>query len=319
MDLKSAGEIELSIIIVNWNARKYLAQCIDSILGEMCGLKVEIIVVDNASTDGSREMLEREYPKVRLLCNETNLGFARANNRGIDASGGRYICLVNSDVIVHENCLRTMLAYMEAHPDRGVIGPKAFNGNGTLQYTTFSCPTVMNTVFRAFGLDTMFPRSALFGRRLMKFWPHDRVRDVEALSGCFLFVRRTAMDMVGKLDERFFIYGEDLDWCKRFNDGGWKVTFFPGAHITHFGGASSSNAPKRFYLEMRKADLQYWKKHMGSHSKVVFILIAFTHELLHLMSYIGTSTLKKDVPFLNIKIDRSVACLKWLIARAPFE
>ena len=145
-----------------------------------------------------------------------------------------------------------MLAYMNEHPEIGMLGPQILDSNGNIQRSCMGFPTLWNTSCRALALDTLFPKSKLFGGYMMTFWPHDSIRDVNVINGCFWMVKREALDEVGLLDERFFIYAEDKDWCKRFWDAGWKVVYFPEAKAIHYGGASSSNAPIKFHIEMQK-------------------------------------------------------------------
>lgn len=310
--------IDISIIIVSWNAKKYLQKCINSLQAESSGLSLEIIVVDNASSDGSPELVEKEYPDVISIRTGQNLGFARANNIGIDRCRGRYVCLVNSDVVVHKDCFSLMLNYMDKHPDVGVLGPKTFNGDGSLQHSCFSYPGVFNTLSRALALDTIFPSSAFFGKRLMKYWPHNEIRDVDMMNGCFLLVRREALEQVGKLDEQFFMYGEDIDWCKRFHDKKWKLRFFPDATITHFGGASSANAPVRFYLEMQRANLLYWKKHHPPVKWIAYIGIMVIHHAIRMfgrsLRFVFSSATRLEAAN---KMKRDWATILWYMGIKP--
>lgn len=310
--------VDISAIIVSWNAKSYLKKCLDSLLKEAMTIRLEIVVVDNASTDGSAEMVEIEYPQVIFIQNVQNLGFARANNIGIDHCQGRYICLINSDVVVYKGCFLSMLAYMDSNTVVGVLGPKVLKDNGELQHSCFSYPSLFNVTCRALALDTIFPRSALFGKRLMRYWKHDEIRNVDALSGCFLLVRRKAMDQVGKLDELFFIYGEDIDWCKRFHTNKWKVTFFPNVQITHFGAASSANAPIRFYLEKQRANLRYWKKHHSSGKWFIYIGIMIIQHAIRLVGRGFRFIFIRDKGHENvIGFKRDLATLLWYIGINP--
>ena len=256
-----SASVMVSVIIVNWNAREYLLQCLASLSSEVCRYAMEIIVVDNDSSDGSPEAVEAQFPHVRLFRSGGNLGFAKANNLGVSHSRGRYVAFINSDVKVLKGCLTTLVDYCDQHPEIGMAGPRVIGGDGKLQRSCRGFPTVWNMFCRALVLDAMFPRVKLFSGYAMTYWPQDTPRPVDMLSGCFWLVRREALNEVGLLDEAFFMYGEDMDWCKRFWAGGWKVTFVPSAEAIHYGGASSANAPVRFYIERQRADLQYWKKH----------------------------------------------------------
>lgn len=307
---------KLSVIIVSWNAKDYLVTCLHSLIQELIGVDAEIIVVDNYSSDGSSDIVEKIFPAVKLIRNDQNLGFAKANNIGIKASSGDYVCLINSDIVVNKNCIRRLLEYMDSNANVGVVGPRTLNADGTLQRSCFTLPTVWNSTCRAFALDTLFPQKRIFGSRLMTYWSYDEIRTVEALNGCFLLVRREALNKVGLLDENFFIYGEDMDWCKRFGDSGWGVIFNPWAEAVHYGGASSSNSPIRFYLEMHKADLQYWRKHKGLRGEVTYFFILLLHHTLRIVGYAPLSLIKY-VPGQPrfFKLQRSVKCLRWLLTR----
>lgn len=310
-------EFDVSIIIVNWNTKQITCDCIDSIYDQTNNLDFEVIVVDNGSTDGSTEAVEKEFPNVTLIKNNENLGFAKANNIGIQASTGRYLCLINSDVIVLDNCIGGLVKFMDSDPSIGMAGPRSLNPDHTLQYSCFHFPTVWNNFSQALGLNKLFPKSAFFSEQIMKYWPHDCERRVDALNGCFWVVRRKAIDEVGLLDEDFFFYGEDIDWCKRFHQADWDVVFYPGAEAIHFGGASSSNAPIRFYLEMQKADLRYWRKHHRRLGQSVYWMIILLRQLVRLPVYVLVYIFRPGARSNAIfKLKRSLACIRWLFTYA---
>lgn len=306
--------MDLSIVIVNWNEKDFLVQCLESLLNQNVKGKFEIIVVDNASTDGSQYIVQERFPSVKLICNDSNLGFAKANNMGIKQSSGNYICLINSDIVTIRDCLKDMMDYMNRHPAVGMLGPRILNPDMTLQPSCMGFPTLWNIFFRALALDSLFPKSALCGGRLMEYYAHDTIRSAEVLNGCFLMVRRKALAEIGLLDESFFIYGEDVDWCKRFRDSTWEVVFYPNAEAIHYGGASSSKAPIKFYIEMQRADLQYWIKHHGAAKSIVYTLTSLLHQLLRVIGYtvkyICVPSMRDKSLF---KIKRSLACLIWLM------
>jgi GT2 family glycosyltransferase len=224
---------------------------------------MEVIVVDNNSSDGSPEMVEAEFPHVKLIRAGANLGFSKANNVGIRQSGGRYVSLINSDAKVIGNCLDVLVDYMDNHPDVGNVAPKVLNGDMTLQANCRRFPTLWNNFCEASGISKLLRKNRYFTDELMHDFAHDREMDVDVLVGCFWLVRKETFEEVGLLDEDFFIYAEDVDWCKRCWDSGWRVTFFPGAEAIHYRGGSSSNDPGRFSEEQYKAVLQYWQKHHG--------------------------------------------------------
>ncbi len=264
--------VDVSIIIVSWNARNYLEKCLNMIRISST-YRLEVIVVDNASSDGSPEMVQEKFPSILLIRNQENLGFAKANNIGLTHAEGRYLCLVNSDVEMLDSCLEKMIQFMDRHPDIGLAGPRILNPDGSLQPSCRFFPTVWNNLCQTFWLHRLFSRSAFFSEPFMTFWGHDSVRDVDVLRGCFWMARREAWQAVGGLDESFYIYGEDIDWCRRFHLQGWRVVFYPEAQAIHYGGASSANAPLRFCLEMQRADLHYWRKYHGWRGEMVYRLI----------------------------------------------
>jgi hypothetical protein len=255
--------MDISIIIVSWNAKKYLLECLQALAHETANREVEIFVVDNASSDGSPELVIEQFPHVKLIRNGPNLGFAKANNIAIKQSGYKYVFFINSDVTVQEGCIDRMIAYMAAHPEIGILGPKIIDQFGRTQRSCMEFSTLWNTFCNALALYRLFPESKLFAGQMMTYWPHSMICHVEVINGCFWMVRREALDQVGLLDESHFIYGEDIDWCKRFHKAGWKVVFFPAAQAIHYGGASSSSAPIKFYIEKQKANLQQAGKEGG--------------------------------------------------------
>ena len=312
--VKSQSNIDVSIIILSWNTKAMLGQCIESVYTNTQNIIYEIIVVDNASSDGSPETVEKEYPQVRLTKNKENLGFARANNIGIQQSTGRYVCLINSDIIVMKDCIRNLVTFMDEHFDVGMVGPRILNPDRTLQVSCRHSPSIWNNLCQALGLNYLFPKSTFFSEPFMKYWAHDEIRKVDVLSGCFWMVRRAALDAVGLLDEDFFIYGEDIDWCRRFHQAGWDVVFYPGAKALHTGGASSANAPIKYYLEMQKADLKYWRKYhgrIGAASYMMIILLRHvTRVIARVFQYVFYPSRRETIRF---KLRRSTACIRWVL------
>jgi GT2 family glycosyltransferase len=304
----------ISIIIVSWNAREFLSNCLKSIRTSGGPNVQEIIVVDNGSTDGSPQMVAQDFPEVKLIQSKENLGFARANNLGLKEAAGTWVALINSDVIVHEGCLQQLETFLQTHPEVGLVGPRIVGGDGQLQRTCRRLPTLWNMFCRCVALDSIFPRVPIFSGREMRHWAQDSQREIEVLSGCFWMGRRSAIEQVGGLDERFFFYAEDVDWCKRFWQRGWKVVFVPTASATHFGGGSSANAPLRYSIEMLRANLVYWRKHFGILGQAAFGVLSLVHHVLRL----GALTLKRAVTMNSNeetaqKWKRSWVCLWWLL------
>jgi GT2 family glycosyltransferase len=302
----------ISVISVTWNAKKYVHECLRS-LAEDDDPETEVIIVDNASSDGTPDVVAREFSSFRLLRNSENLGFAKANNAGIRISCGDYVCLINSDVVVPRGCLRRLAAYMQANPTVGLVGPRMIGPDGVLRRSTMRLPSFTNSIGRALGADRIPMLSRVFGGQMMSDFSHEKTADVEVLNGWFWMVRREALDQVGLLDEQFFIYGEDLDWCNRFRKLGWRIVFFADAKAIHYGGASSSAAPVRFYLEMQRANLQYWRKHHGAVGLALNCAIVTLQHAVRLICYSALSFLKiGNMAEAAAKRRRSRALLAWM-------
>ena len=305
--------ITLSIVIVTWNAKRYVAECLDSLQSYIDDPSVEIFVVDNASTDGTPELVRDSYPGVTLIRNEENLGFAKANNIGIRRTTGEYVLLINSDVHVLDGCIEQLLEYMKQDPRVGLLGPKMLGADGNSYRSYMGAPTVWRFFCRALALDVLFPNSKVFGGFLMPYFKRDHIAEVDVLNGWFWATRREALNQVGLLDESFFMYGEDIDWCKRFREAGWKVIYFPKAESIHYGGASSSKAPIRFYIEMQKANYQYWKKHYGRASQIAYLLTTWIQQAVRLAGYAPLLFAGKRRSEASFKARQSMACLCWIM------
>jgi GT2 family glycosyltransferase len=305
---------DLSIIIVTWNGKQYARECLDSLRNYLADPKVEIIVVDNASSDGTPALIQQEFPWVRLIENSANLGFAKANNIGMVACTGKYVCLVNSDVRVLSDCLPRMQAYMEANPSIGMLGPQMLGPNGLIGRSYLRFPTLWRGICDAFALRHIFRSSRTFNGIEMTDFNNSETSEVDVLNGWFLMVRRKALEQVGMLDEQFFMYGEDIDWSYRFHKSGWKRVYFSGARAFHHGGASSAVAPTRFYIEMRRANLQLCKKHYGSLWALGHIGVTCLHEIIRVVCFCLLGIARKSERSLAVaKTRRSLASIKWLI------
>jgi GT2 family glycosyltransferase len=258
--------LDVSIIIVAWNVRQLLHDCLKSVYDQTEGIDFEVIYVDNASNDGSVEMVVEHFPKVKIIENRENEGFIKANNQGIEISEGRYILLLNSDTIVLDNAIAKIVDFADEHPEAGVIGGKVVNPDGTLQRSCFMYPSVLNTFLSSTYLSSMFPRSVFFGREYYTWWDYDDVREVETIGGCFSLVRATALQQVGLMDVTYFVYGDDPDWCFRFKKKGWKIMFTPDPRIVHYGGQTTKRMANKFLLQLFGSKLIFMKKH-GNRSK----------------------------------------------------
>jgi GT2 family glycosyltransferase len=305
--------MDISIIVVNWNTQKLLYDCLESIYAHTENLTFEIIVVDNASSDDSVGMVKNNFPDVILVENESNRGFAVANNQGMAIANGRYVLLLNSDTVIFDNALNKAVSFADAHSKVGVVGCRVLNSDGTLESSCFMFPSILNMILSSICIHRIFPRSRFFGRERMSWYDWSNASKVDAVAGCFMLVRREAIEQVGLMDERFFIYGEDTDWCRRFHTAGWDVMFYPEAEVIHVGGASSSKDPIKFYLEMLKADMQYWRKHHGKFGKVSYIIVLLLREVLRVIArafqYVFCISSREMIFF---KLRCSLACIRWI-------
>lgn len=274
--------IDLSIVIVNWNTRDLLAQCLHSVYNTTSNLDFEVIVVDNASTDGSLEMVRQEFPDVSLIANTENLGFAKANNQAIRRSQGRYVLLLNSDAFVRENTIECMIDFMDGHPEAGMAGCKLLYEDGRLQPSCSTFPTLFTEFCIATGLDKLFPKSPLFGKYRMTYWDFDDVREVDVVLGAFMLVRATATDEVGLMDERYFMYSEEVDWCYRFKEKGWKIYFYPDVEAVHLWGSSTKQVEVEMLMQLYRSRVEFFRKFHGKRSATLLKVIIGLNCLLRI-------------------------------------
>lgn len=275
----------VSVIVVNWNTRDILDDCLASIARETT-LPHEVIVVDNASTDGSAEMVRTRHPNVRLIANDVNRGFAAANNQGLRIARGDKALLLNPDTIVLDGAIDRMVAWLDAHPDVGCVGCQVMEDETTIQRTGFSDPGPLNLALVEFGLHRLAPRHRFFGRSEYGDWDRRSERDVDVVSGMFMLVPRPVLDRVGLLDEAFFIYAEEADLCRRIRDAGWRCVFAPEARILHLDGGSKSTAQirSRMYVQMQKSKMIYLRKHYGKGGALAGRSIFVVSSLLRLLA-----------------------------------
>ena len=269
-EASSTATIDFSIIIVNYNVREFLRQALLSLRKALLNVSAEIFVVDNASDDGSADLVRTQFPECTLIANHENLGFARANNLALKQARGRLLVLLNPDTIVQEDTFTAVRDFMNTQPATGMMSCKVLNPEGTLQLACRrSFPTPWVAFTKLVGLSALFPRSKIFGRYNLTYLPEDETCEVEAISGSFMVVRREALVQVGLLDEDFFMYGEDLDWCYRMRSAGWQIHYYPGTQIVHFKGESSRrsnfDSVRLFYQAMGL----FVKKHFRPRMSVV--------------------------------------------------
>lgn len=246
---------DLHVVVVTYKVRELLRDCLASLReSRLEGLRVDVTVVDNDSGDGSAEMVEAEYPEYAVVRSE-NLGYPHGNNLGFLRQSGRYQLMLNPDTLLPPSALAQSVAYMDANPDIGVMGPRLVLANGDLDLACRrSFPTPLNALAKFSGLGRLFPRSRTLAAYNLTYLDPGVPADVDALVGAFMFLRTAALEQVGGLDETFFMYGEDLDLCYRLSAGGWRVVYWPGITVLHYKRASSSQsdrAGREFFRAMR--------------------------------------------------------------------
>ena len=259
--------MDLSIIIVNWNTRELLAGCLGSVLrcqtsptADGRPLAAEVIVVDNASTDGSAALARQRFPQVRLIENARNVGFAAANNQALRLGRGRYVVLLNSDTEVHLGALEVLVGFMETHPRAGGCGPRLLNADGSLQASCHPMLTPGREFWRLLFLDRLWRRATY----AQAAWDWQTPRPVEVIKGACLLLRRAALEQVGPLDESYFMYTEEMDLCYRLAQAGWELWWVPQAVVKHYEGASSKQVAEAMYLQLYRSKVQFYRKFGGA-------------------------------------------------------
>lgn len=276
------ANIDISICVVTYKARDYLRECLLSLSENTRGIRYEVIVVDNGSKDGTKELLEREFPTTRFIENETNAGFTQPMNQAMRNSSGRYLLQLNPDTFVLENALGKMVAFLDKHPDVGICGPKVLNRDHTLQKSCRrgeSRPWAVLSYF--LGLARLFPDRKFFGEYQMSYMDEDEIHPVAGVAGSCMLIRRDVIARIGYLDERFFAYQEDADFCFRAREVGWKIYYYPKAQIIHYGGQGGSRVhPYRSIYEWHKSYWLYYRKNLA---KDYFFLFNWLYYVLMLI------------------------------------
>lgn len=258
----------ISVVIVSYNVRDILRQCLQTLLARSKDLDIEVFVVDNASVDASAEMVRKEFPQVRLLANNLNLGFAAANNQAFALAKGNYVLLLNPDAFVRPGALHKAIDFMEHTTQCGICGGRVLDPSGNLMPSARRFPGVISRFFTLSGLSSRYPYSPFFNRHDFGGFAHDRVLEVDWVPGTFTLFRKKLLDDLRGFDERFFIYYEETDLCRRAKAAGWKVFFIPDAEVEHIGGASSKTREDQQFnaaagqiglFSLRSACLYYYK------------------------------------------------------------
>ena len=257
--------MDISIIIVSWNTREILRECLKSVYEQAGNVNFEVIVVDNASKDGSCEMVRQFFPEAKLIVNSTNRGYAGAVNKGLRIAISRYVLVLNSDILICDSAIEKTVDYADKHPRVAVVGCKVLDDNGEVHITCRCFPSLLNLLLDTLGLNRIFRYNKILGGEYMWWWPRDSEREVDVVSGMFMLVRRQAIEEVGLMDEDFFFLFEETDWCYRFSKAGWKMLFWPGAKVIHVhgGGQSRKIAGVKIAMQYQKSMLIFFRKHYG--------------------------------------------------------
>ncbi|MCB0770208.1 MAG: glycosyltransferase [Flavobacteriales bacterium] len=254
--------MKLSVIIVNYNVRAYLEQCLRTVQEAMKGIEGDVFVVDNQSTDGSVEMVREKFPAVKLIANTVNVGFSRANNQAIRASEAEYVVLLNPDTVVGEDVFNKVISFLDSHPKAGGLGVKMIDGKGNfLPESKRGLPTPAVAFYKIIGLTRLFPHSKTFGRYHLGHLPEEQTAPIEILSGACMFLRKKTLDEVGLLDESFFMYGEDIDLSYRITMGGYENWYLPAAKIIHYKGESTKKSSVNYVFVFYNAMAIFAQKH----------------------------------------------------------
>lgn len=277
---------DLSVVIVNWNTADYLRRCLVSISRCLANdapantdrrPQIEVIVVDNASKDGSAEMVQREFPWVKLVANQANAGYAAGNNQGIKLSSGRYLLLLNPDTVVPCGALRRLVEYMDDHPEAGVVGVRLLNPDGTVQPSCRSFPEPAYLIYETLGLARLFRKSRRFAAYRMGWFDHNSEMEVDQPMGSALAVRREVFEDIGLFDEQFPLFFNEVDLCYRAKLKGWKVVFTPTVEIVHYGGRGTSQVRLKALWESHRSLVRFYRKHYRSRiSLVVYLLVVLS-------------------------------------------
>ncbi len=299
---RSAYPFDISIIIVSYNVRDFLRQCLRSIEDATKNLKTEIFVVDNRSVDGTPDMIRKNYPEIHLIANSENLGFGKANNQALKAARGKYTLFLNPDTIIREDTLTVMTQFMEDHPETGLAGCKILNTDGTLQLAcrrSFPRPSV--AIPKLLGLSALFPGNSVLAKYNLTYRDPDKSYPVDAVSGSFMFCRSALIQELNGFDDRFFMYGEDLDLCYRVQEAGYPVTYVPDTTIVHYKGESSKSAPFDSLIAFYRAMDQFVRKHFGPGKWLFTVLVLRLGIFLHLLvKFFGRILYQLRAPLLDL-------------------
>lgn len=294
--------MKLSVVIVNYNVKYFLEQCLYSVRKASTNIETEIFVVDNNSVDGSVKMVREKFPEAILIDNKENLGFAKANNQAMRIAKGEYILLLNPDTIVEDDTFTKVVSFMDETPDAGGLGVKMIDGTGRfLPESKRGLPTPNVAFYKIFGLSAIFPKSKIFGKYHLGYLDKEEINEIDILAGAFMLMRKTALDKVGLLDEEFFMYGEDIDLSYRLTLGGYKNYYYPKTRIIHYKGESTKKSSVNYVLVFYNAMVIFAKKHFSKkNAKLFSVLINFAVYLRAFVAIANRFTKRALLPLIDI-------------------
>ncbi len=312
--------MKLSIIIVNYNVRHFLEQCLVSVNKATVNIAAEVFVVDNNSPDDSVEMVKDNFPDVILIHNKENVGFSKANNQAIDQSKGEYVLLLNPDTVVEEDTFEKCIEFMDTHPEGGGLGVKMIDGNGKfLPESKRGLPTPAVSFYKIFGLSKVFPKSKIFAKYHLGYLKEDETNEIEVLSGAFMWMRKSVLDKTGYLDETFFMYGEDIDLSYRITQAGFKNYYLPSVKIIHYKGESTKKGNINYVFVFYNAMIIFSKKHFAKKAKTFSFFINIAIYIRAFLAILFRFTAKIRLPLTDIVlITISLGTLNYLKPYAGF-
>jgi len=288
---------DLSIIIVTWNSRVDIAKCLESLEASCIGGDFEIIVLDNASDDGTADYVTAHFPNVRATASKVNTGFARGNNLAAQKACGRYLLFLNPDTWVDEDMVSAMVNFLDSHPQAGACAPRILNPDNSLQRGAMrTLPTLETLLYELSGLSRLFPRSRRFGRYMMTWWDHNDRREVEQPAGACIAMRREVFEQIGGFDEGYFMYYEDVELCRAILAEGWKIYFLPDVCAYHIGNQSASQAVTKNFPQFYRSMYRYFRRHHGRLAAWVAKLLVGVAELGKLATLSPLLPMEKFLP-----------------------
>ena len=296
--------MKLSIIIVNYNVKNFLEQCLGSIQNASKDINLEVFVVDNNSIDKSTQMVKNKFPDVNLICNATNVGFSKANNQAIKKSTGKYVLLLNPDTIIQENTLYETIHFLDKNPIAGALGVKMIDGSGQfLPESKRSLPTPSIAFYKIFGLSKLFPRSKEFGKYHLNYLNTEKTHEIDVISGAFFMIRKSVLNKVGLLDESFFMYGEDIDLSYRIQKAGYKNYYLPTTSIIHYKGESTKKTSVNYIFTFYNAMIIFVKKHYKGSSSILLLYLIKLAILLRALISVAKRILQSLIyPLIDITV-----------------